>query len=139
MRKLIFLFTIVLGLFISCDKDSDDEYTNLKIAETSSREEDNQVLEELYQEIDNQSAMYECDNAEEWDYAPVGYKPCGGGPTHYIAYSSRLDTENFLKMVSYFTSQQEIYVIKWNIVSDCLPVASPKGIECIDGKPELTY
>jgi len=139
MRKLILLFIIALGLFISCEKDSDDDFTHLKISETSSKEEDNRVLEELYQEIDNQSQMYDCDNVEKWNYTPIGYKPCGGGPTHYIAYSSSLDTEKFLKMVSYYTAQQETYVLKWDIVSDCLPVASPKGIECIDGKPEFTY
>ena len=41
-----------------------------------------------------------CEGSEEWYYAGVGQKACGG-PWKYIAYSSQIDTTYFLKLIEH--------------------------------------
>lgn len=95
-------------------------------------------LQALYREIDSIAGLYVCDDVEEWQFTAIGDKPCGG-PTGYIAFSSRLDTASFLNKVETYTNLQREYNLKWDVVSDCMYVTSPSRIICEDGKPKLVW
>ena len=101
-------------------------------------EEESLQLQALYKEIDSLAGLYPCDDVEEWQFTAIGDKPCGG-PTGYIAYSSRLDIAGFFDKVETYTNLQREYNMKWNVVSDCMYVTSPNHIVCEDGKPKLVW
>lgn len=138
MKRLILCFITLVVIFFSCEKEAENSFFDAKITESSTREQDDQLLNKLYHEILDLSTQYDCSNAEEWDYTPIGAKACGG-PAGYIAYSLKIDKGMFLNKVSHYTLQQERYNTKWGIISDCMALPPPNGIECINGKPELIY
>lgn len=105
---------------------------------TGTREGDDEKLKQLYQEIESISTSQACENADEWLFAAIGSKACGG-PTGYVAYSTRLDTDAFLKKVQHYTDVQAAYNKKWNVASDCMYVSPPSHILCEDGKPKLVW
>lgn len=106
--------------------------------ELTEQEKDHRALMDLYNTIYNFSISVSCDDANNWAYTAYGAKACGG-PQGYIAYSNQIDTDDFLKKVEAYTQAEKAYNIKWKINSTCdLPV-QPKGVECQNGFPVLTY
>ncbi len=105
---------------------------------TGSREGDDKKLEQLRQEIDVLAEQYPCENPDEWRFAPIGHKSCGG-PTAYIAYSTKLDTVSFLKKVETYTNVQKAYNEKWQVASFCDYLTPPSHVVCEDGKPTLVW
>lgn len=95
-------------------------------------------LQALYKEIDSLAGLYTCTDVAEWQFTAVGDKACGG-PIVYIAYSTRLDTVDFLDKVKTYTNLQRMYNKKWNVVSDCMYITPPSYILCKDGKPTLIW
>jgi len=123
----LFLLSFLSISFTACEK-----------AGNSSQEEEKDSLENLYKEIEELSISVVCEDAEEWDFTAIGSKACGG-PTGYLAYSSGIDTEDFLKKVALYTELQDQYNKKWGIISDCMALMPPNNVECVDGKPKLIY
>ena len=134
MNKTLVLIILCLH-FVSCEEEPENRF---EISETSSRESDNKLLDELHEEILVLSNQVTCTNANEWEITAIGAKACGG-PTGYIAYSSQIDKIDFLDKVNRYTSLQDFYNQKWGVVSDCMFLTPPKGIECINGFPEFIY
>lgn len=135
-------FIVLVVVFFSCQKDKDYQVqeNTIKIAITDDtfQYEDDTILKDLYDEIKVLSSECECSNSSEWNFTVIGAKACGG-PVEYIAYSSKLNTTEFLDKVDYYTTQQKKYNEKWGVLSTCdLPVA-PSTIECKDGIPVFVY
>lgn len=127
MKKLSFIVFVVCLLF-SCSNDE------------NSKEEDSQKLEKMYNEIIAVSLANSepCTNSEEWDFAPIGSKACGGH-AGYIVYSKKINTSEFLAKVKKYTDAQSAFNKEWGIISDCSMIIKPTGIQCSDEKPVLSY
>ena len=130
MNKLLTLSTILLLAF-ACEDSTG-------ITDKTKREEDEQLLEQLYKEIEALSASVTCTEAEEWDFVAIGSKACGG-PTGYMAYSTQINEEQFLEKVDYFTEQQKAFNTKWGIASTCDIPPEPLSVVCEDGQPVFIY
>ena len=105
---------------------------------SSSREKDLEELANLKKEIDELSAQVTCTNAADWKFIALGDKACGG-PTGYVAYSTKIDETAFLKKINFYTDKQKAFNIKWSIISDCSLILPPKSIDCVNGKSKLVY
>lgn len=132
-NNLLHMKSIALGLIfcallqVSCSKD-----------DHSSKDKDLKELEALYKEIDLMSKSNICVNAADWAFTAIGSKACGG-PTNFIAYSTKLNTVEFLKKVQAYTEAQDKFNKKWRIYSDCMLIAMPQRVDCVNGKAELIY
>ena len=78
-----------------------------------------------------------CTNASEWKFTPMGSKACGG-PARYIAYHQSVERE-LLDLVERFTSLQNAYNEKNNVISDCMLVGPPRTVQCEANKAILVY
>lgn len=108
-----------------------------------SKKQDEQTTEydkltTLYKEIEKLATNVSCTDATAWSFTPIGSKACGG-PQSFIAYPNSIDTVAFLKKVDAYTKAEDQYNIKWNIISTCEAVATPKKVICVDGKATLVY
>lgn len=101
-------------------------------------EEESLQLQALYKEIDSLADLYLCADVEEWQFIAIGDKPCGG-PAGYIAYSSQLNTADFLNKVETYTNLQREYNIKWDVISDCTYITPPSYVICEAGKAKLIW
>ena len=128
MKKLSFIVFVFCSLFSSCSNDE------------NSQEEDSKKLETMYNDIVtfSLSDSQPCTNSQEWDFAPIGSKACGGN-TGYIVYSKKINSAEFLDKVKKYTDAQSSFNKKWGVISDCSIAIRPTGIGCIDGKPKLIY
>lgn len=128
MKKLSFIVFVVSLLFLSCSNDE------------NSQEEDSKKLEKMYNEIISASLANSepCTNSEEWDFAPIGSKACGGH-AEYIVYSKKMNTNEFLSKIEKYTDSQNAFNKKWGIISDCSIAIKPTGVQCSNGKPVLSY
>lgn len=70
-------------------------------------EADKLKLESLMTEIKGLSEV-KCEISEDWRFRPIGAKACGG-PTGYIAYSSKIDTVAFIQKIDKYTADQKIF------------------------------
>lgn len=131
MKKILLNFLILTSICLLA-------LTGCKDDLETSKEQDEQKLTLLYQEIETLANQFSCLNAAEWKFTAVGAKACGG-PTNYIAYSSKIDENVFLRKVALYTDQQKAYNEKWNVASDCMFVTAPKSVECVDNKPKFVY
>ena len=128
MKVLNYLTLVcLLPLFFSCESEEYDE-----------RGAEEKQLAKLYGEIETLSKQEPCEDAVEWSYTEIGSKPCGG-PSGYIAYSNRIDTEYFLERVALYTTLQDEFNKKWGVNSDCAVEPAPIGVECVDGEAQLIY
>lgn len=119
---------ILLLTFSSCEKKG----------LYSTKEEDQQEMALLKNEIDKMSNQVSCDNAGEWKFVEIGAQACGG-PIGFVAYSNKIDETSFLNKVELFTQKQKAFNVKWKIISACDLLVAPKGIECVSGKPKFVY
>ncbi|MBK3518857.1 hypothetical protein [Carboxylicivirga marina] len=129
---------LLIGLMLSCTTDSDGNFVYPEITDESTRASDDELLHTLYLEILELSSAFDCVNAMQWNYTPIGAKACGG-PAGYIAYSSRLNERDFLKRVSHYSTQQALYNQKWGLFSTCDITPEPTGVICENGEPKLVY
>lgn len=130
MSKHLILFVCLLTIsFTACEKN---ETTDL-------REKEQAHLDGLLDEIKEIAASVPCVDAVEWKFTELGAKACGG-PVGYIAYSTQIDTEDFLEKVHHYTELQNQFNKDWKIASDCSIPAAPIGVICNDDKePEFVY
>lgn len=128
MKRLSFILLATLFL-ASCTND-----------ETTTQEQEAAKLEKMHQEIITLSlaTTQSCTDAKDWDFTPLGTKACGGVAL-YIPYSKKINKEAFLAKVKAYTDAQTAYDIKWNIMSTCDVIIPPTGVDCVDGKPKLSY
>ena len=71
-------------------------------------------------------------------YLAYGSKACGG-PQGYLAYSRSIDVQNFLDQVAVYTQSEEVFNMKWEVVSTCELAEPPTGVVCEDEKPVFVY
>ncbi|MEP7093297.1 MAG: hypothetical protein ABI793_04500 [Flavobacterium sp.] len=128
MKKLSFIAFAICLIFASCSNDE------------NSQEEDSEKLEKMYNEIIVASLANSqtCTNPEEWNFAAIGSKACGGD-LGYIVYSKKINSDEFLAKVKKYTDAQSDYNKKWKIYSICDMILYPSGIKCVDGKAKLSY
>ncbi len=97
------------------------------------QEEELEILKKMLAEIEAIADSVVCENAEEWEYTPIGSKACGG-PSGFIAYSTKIDVPSFLEKVETYTKAEDDFNKKWGIVSTCDVLLPPNGIACDEGK-----
>ena len=127
LRNYIFLAVVLIITVASACKKK----------EGSSMEADKLKLESLMTEIKGLSEV-KCEISEDWRFRPIGAKACGG-PTGYIAYSSKIDTVAFIQKIDKYTDDQKIFNEKWSITSDCSLPARPEKVICENDIPKLVY
>lgn len=127
--KKIYTLTILLFFccFLACKED-----------EFRTKEKDGEELNQLFNQISGISISQACDNEADWKFVAYGHLACGG-PNGFIAYSIKIDTANFLRLVNQFSIKQKEFNSKWGIASPCVMVTAPKKVICENGKPKLSY
>jgi hypothetical protein len=106
--------------------------------ELTTQEEEHTYLMDLFDKIEALTYTNSCVDVINWTFTAYGSKACGGFQG-YIPYSINIDTDAFLNKVEVYTIAEKEFNIKWGIISDCLVVIEPEGVECINGYPSLTY
>lgn len=129
MKKLTFIICALCLISVSCSND-----------DSVDRERDYQNLGKMYREILSLSKINSelCTDSDDWDFTPIGSKSCGGS-AGYIAYSKKIDKTEFLAKVKTYTEAEAAFNKKWNVVSTCDVVSPPTSIDCVEGKPKLSY
>lgn len=106
--------------------------------EPSDQEKDYLELMNLFTEIEVVANSVNCDNANDWSYIAYGSKACGG-PQGYMAYSNKINVQEFLEKVELYTNKEKEYNEKWEINSTCDVPLTPRYITCENGKAVLKY
>ena len=106
--------------------------------ELSEQEVEYRSLMDLFNEIQELSSSVSCSDATNWLFTAYGAKACGGSQG-YIAYSSEIDTNNFLNKIEIYTEAEKTFNVKWGIISDCSIGSVPVSVECENGIPTLKY
>ncbi len=104
-------------------------------ADENSQKYDQAQLDKIKASIESEIAREKCTNANEWTFAPMGAKSCGG-PQLYIAYPKKSE-EIILKKINDYTEKVKAFNQKYGIMSDCMMINPPTGIKCVNGKAEL--
>ena len=125
-RTFIALLFAIVFFSSSCEKQE------------NTRKEDEKELAKLYGDIKALSESVSCNDASLWKFTALGAKACGG-PTSYIAYSSKIDTTYFLKLVNTYTEKMQVFNVKYGVISDCSVMVPPDGIICKEDKPQFVY
>lgn len=144
MKKLFFhIPAIVLCTtitLVSCNT-SKNANTNLPIdiadrpADEESQKYEQAQLDRLKASIESEVSGEKCTDANEWTFAPMGSKACGG-PQQYIAYPKKIEA-TFLPRVNEYTDKVKAFNEKYNITSDCMMITPPTSLKCINGKIRL--
>jgi hypothetical protein len=100
--------------------------------------EDQLQLEKMLEEIISLSESKPCTDSGDWLFTAYGAKACGG-PIGYIAYSKKIDQNNFTKLINRYTEAQAAFNRKTGAVSDCMMAARPTKVICENGKPKFEY
>jgi len=125
---------------VSCNT-SKNANTNLPIdiadrpADEESQKYEQAQLDRLKASIESEVSGEKCTDANEWTFAPMGSKSCGG-PQQYIAYPKKIE-ETFLPRVNEYTDKVKAFNEKYNIMSDCMMITPPTSLKCINGKIRL--
>lgn len=140
MKKGIVISFALLALASCKTKNTADDANlpkdiSLKPENNLSQQEERQEISAMIAEIETLIATESCSNINDWKYAPIGSKPCGG-PSSYIAYPEAME-EDILSKIEIFTQKQAAFNTKYQLMSDCAMVMEPSGIECVDGKAVL--
>jgi len=104
--------------------------------EIRDRGKDEQELSKLFNQLKTLSQQVACENEADWKFVPYGEQACGG-PMGFIAYSVKIDTANFLKLVDRYGIKQREFNSRWSVVSPCALLLAPKGVICENGKPKF--
>ncbi|QXP66163.1 hypothetical protein [Polaribacter sp. AHE13PA] len=106
--------------------------------ELTAKETEHRSLMDLFNEIQELSSSISCSDATNWLFTTYGSKACGGSQG-YIAYSSKIDTNDFLNKIETYTQAEKTFNVKWGIISDCSIASVPVSVECENGLPTLKY
>lgn len=121
-------FGVFLLISISCSLDDSSK----------SQEEELAFLNQQKNGIEQLASSASCSESSTCNYVAFGSKPCGG-PWTYLAYNSAIDEDLFLNKVGTYNANEEVYNLKWGIISDCSFVVPPNSVDCIGGKCTTVY
>ncbi|WP_350286219.1 hypothetical protein [uncultured Croceitalea sp.] len=79
-----------------------------------------------------------CTDSGDWRFIGVGAKPCGG-PSSFMAYSMKIDTLEFLRLVEQYNEDTRELNKRKGLISDCAVIPAPNIIRCENGKAILVY
>ena len=79
-----------------------------------------------------------CIDSLVWTYTSFGNQACGG-PVGFIAYSTSINVELFIKKIEEHRIGEQEFNKKWGIISTCSIPPQPNGIICKDGNPVFEY
>jgi hypothetical protein len=119
--KYTFKTIAIMAIVFGCSNNS-----------ATSQEEERQHLAELKLEIEQLVSEGTCSNEKECDFIAFGSKPCGG-PWRYLVYPATIDVDLLKIKVADYNKKETAYNKKWGIASDCMMVAPPFKMECVDG------
>ena len=138
--KTPFLAVCIVLLTASCSSTKNVN-TNLpkdiseRPADENSQKYDQAALDKLKASIESEISKEKCTDANEWTFAPMGAKACGG-PQSYIAYPKKMEA-TILAKINDYTEKVKAFNQKYNIISDCMMIMPPAAIRCNDGKPDM--
>ena len=95
------------------------------------------ALDKIKIAIESEIAKEKCTKNADWAFTPIGSKACGG-PTGYIAYPKKIETE-ILPRIENYTQKMSEYNKKYNITSDCMMAPEPTSVKCENGKGVLVF
>jgi hypothetical protein len=142
--KYLLLPLLIVTVLVSCQKENatktkTDECVPVQvITAVSTLQQDQQLLNQLWDDIVALSGSATCQRANDWGITPVGAKPCGG-PWTYLPYRLNADVDCLMKKIRHYNGQQKIYNVKYGVVSDCSVTPVPKAVDCNNGVPVLVY
>ncbi len=141
MRNTLIILLTAIVLHSCGSKKAADNPENfpkdiaLKPENNVSQQLDKELMTAKIKEIDSLIATVSCSDPEDWTFAAIGSKPCGG-PSSYIAYPKK-DEDQILLKIQQFTALQSAFNKKYRLMSDCMMVQPPAGIKCEEGKAVL--
>ena len=142
-KKLIYIPAAVLYTMlslVSCNASKNAD-TNLpkdiseRPADEDSQKYDQAQLDKLKASIESEVSGEKCTDANDWTFAPMGIKSCGG-PQQYIAYPKKIEA-SILPRINEYTDKVRVFNEKYNIMSDCLMVMPPASLKCVNGKVRM--
>jgi hypothetical protein len=141
--RMVFSYILFLPFFCSltgCDKeDLQNCISDISLPASGSFNTDRAVLDQLYNSLVADAGSDNCVPNAIWKFTPLGAKSCGG-PASFLIYNAAAVDENcFLARVSQFTALTAAFNQKHGLGSDCSIVPAPTGIDCVEGRPVLTY
>lgn len=89
-------------------------------------------LETKKQEIQNYINSFSCSESGGCNYIAFGSKPCGG-PWSYLVFSNSVNLIKLQEMVKNYNEMNRLYNIQTNAMSDCMAVAPPTEVKCVNG------
>lgn len=125
MKNIVFL--LFLCWLVGCDTVPNEIPMDEKLQ-----------LEKLLEALISLSESQPCTNAGDWLITGYGAKACGG-PMGHIAYSKKINHDNFIKLVNQFTEAQSAYNAKSGTISNCMIDPIPTRVACENGKAVLKY
>lgn len=120
---------LFIGLCLSCEDDNNNDLIQAQEAEN---------LNLMLEEIELIAASHNCDDPSEWRYTSYGTKACGGY-VGYFAFHKTIDMDLFFGKIEAHRLAEDLYNIKWGIISDCAVTPKPNGVICENGSPILVY
>lgn len=128
-KTVLILFVFFSNSFICCDVNDSSNKT---------QEEELSELVAHHEYILSMVTNASCTPNSTCEYVALGSKPCGG-PKSYLAYPSSMDTKLLLEQVAVYNLKEDAYNKKWSIISDCMAVAPPFRVDCINNKCVAVY
>lgn len=102
------------------------------------KEEEFNELIALKESIVSLIASATCTSNSQCEYVAFGSKPCGG-PWSYLVYPTTMDTRFLLEQVAIYNLKEHQYNQKWGVFSDCMLVAPPTRVDCVNNKCVAVY
>lgn len=125
----------------SCNSAKNVDNSNLpkdiseRPANEDSQKYDQAQLDKIKSSIETEISKEKCTNANDWAFAPMGAKACGG-PQFYIAYPKKMEA-TILPKIEDYSEKVKAFNQKYKVMSDCMMVNPPTSIKCVNGKAEL--
>jgi hypothetical protein len=119
-----FFKIIALSLLLQSFQCSDTNESSDQITQAQ--------LETKKQEIQNYINSFSCSESGSCNYIAFGSKPCGG-PWSYLIFSNSVDLTKLQEMVKNYNEMNRLYNIQTNAISDCMAVAPPTEVKCVNG------
>jgi hypothetical protein len=116
----IILLAIVLQSFQCSDSNESDDSIIASQLETKK------------QEIQSYVNSFSCSESLGCGFIAFGSKPCGG-PGSYLVFPNSVNLPKLQEMVKAYNEMNRLYNIQTNAVSDCMVVAPPTEVKCVNG------
>jgi len=117
--KIVLLAIVLQSFQCSDSNEADDSITASQ-------------LETKKQEIQNYINSFSCSESLGCGFIALGSKPCGG-PWSYLVFPNSVNLPKLQEMVKAYNEMNRLYNIQTNAVSDCMVVAPPTEVKCVNG------